>query len=161
MNPVLWAALGFAAGLIVMWLVVRYMTVKQLQAHNDSLANQITTLERERLKGREEASKLESRLEHREREVAELKERAGKLDNQVREREQARFAAEAQVKSMENARGDLERALSRLEQQVKERDAQIVLLQQTAQQAEVIPSTATAGAQRAARSGRPARTAGE
>jgi F0F1-type ATP synthase membrane subunit b/b' len=73
MNPVLWAALGFVAGLVVMWLVMRFLTVKQLQARNDSLASQITNLERERQKGREEASKLESRLEHREREVTELK----------------------------------------------------------------------------------------
>ena len=97
MTPIVWAVVGLLAGLVVMWLALRFLAIQPQKTRADSLQGQVATLERERQKAREETTKAESRLEYRDREAAEMKERLAKQEGQLREREQARAAAEAQV----------------------------------------------------------------
>lgn len=122
MTPVVWAAIGLVAGLIVMWLILRLTVLKRSQEQAQSASARAAELESARAKEREEAGKLESRLQYREHDNAELKERLSRVEGQLRERQQAAAALETQATGLESARSDLERALARLEDRARERE---------------------------------------
>ena len=136
MTPVVWAVVGFVAGLIVMWLIMRLTVLKAGQEREQSLNVRMADSEATHAKNREEIGKLESRLQHRETDNADLKERLSKTDGQLRERQQTVGALEAQVVGLESVRSDLERAMTRMEDRVQESDLRLREMEASALTAE-------------------------
>ena len=125
MTPVVWAVVGFVAGLIVMWLIMRLTVLKAGQEHEQSLNARVADSEATHAKNREEIGKLESRLQHRETDNTDLKERLSKTEGQLRERQQTVGTLEAQVVELGSVRSDLERAIRRLEDRLQESDLRL------------------------------------
>ena len=113
MTPVVWAAVGFVAGLIVManWLCAS-RPLKSGQQQAQSLNARIAEEESARARDREEIGKLESRLQYRENDNAELKERLSKTEGQLRERQQTVATWKHRFRDWESARSDLERFMT-------------------------------------------------
>ena len=121
MTPVVWAIVGFVAGLIVMWLIMRFTVLKSSQQQAQSLNARIAEEESARAKDREEIGKLESRLavpgERQRRSEGPLEQDRGPTARAAA----AVAALEAQVAGLESARSDLERAMTRMEDRVARR----------------------------------------